>query len=87
MADDEEWSKNPLDYTLFGGLAAMFGSNDDEDSDSSASALGEGDLSGGIYDNGLPGDEMCRDCGHADIAVGGDCDVCGGAGTGVSKTG
>jgi hypothetical protein len=42
MADDDEWSKNPLDYTLFGGLAAMFGSNDDEDSDSSASACGEG---------------------------------------------
>jgi hypothetical protein len=44
------------------------------------------ELSPGVYDNSMGGDSMCSECGHAECAEGGDCDCCGGIGTGISKS-
>lgn len=43
------------------------------------------ELSPGVFDNSMGSDSMCGECGHAECAEGGDCDCCGGVGTGIAK--
>ena len=38
-----------------------------------------------VHRNSSPGDFQCVECGYGEIEEGGDCSVCGGKGTGISK--
>lgn len=80
-----------LDWTpLTGPFRAFSGDGGDSDGgggDCESGEIGAGPLGEGKYDNGLPGDSMCFDCGYDEApSDGSSCDVCGGSGRWGAKS-